>query len=589
MEYGRLVEVYEQLEKTTKRLEKTKILATFLKDCPKEDVEMVFLLVQGLVFPSSDNRKIGIASKMIVKSIAGATGLSSTDIEKHWKKTGDLGTSIQELITKTKQHTLFHEDLTVNKVFMNVRKLATIEGTGSSDIKVKIISELLTSATPSEARYIARTVLEDLRVGLGEGTLRDAIALSYYWRINHTESTAQQVDEIFFGEDSELKKIRDEVQKAYDITNDYAQVAQILADNDINALQTLQLNPLKPIKVMLAQKVVDVKEGFETVGTPCALEYKYDGFRMIIGKEGDTIIIHTRRLENVTTQFPDVIERIKNNVDAHSCIIDCEAVGYDSKSGKYVPFQQISQRIRRKYDIEKLAEEIPVELNIFDILYYNGESTIQKPFIERRALIEKIVREQKQHIKLSTKIITDNEEQAKAFYHESLNAGNEGIMLKTLNAEYKIGSRVGFMIKLKPVMETLDVVIVAAEWGEGKRAGWLTSYTVAVYDEASNEYVEIGKFGTGIKEKLDENSTSEDASFGQLTELLRPHISSEDGREVRIKPEIVVEIKFEEIQKSPSYSSGYAMRFPRLVRVRDDRGPEDISTLDFVEKLYKGQ
>jgi DNA ligase-1 len=589
MDYIQLTELYEKLESTSKRLEKTIILAEFLKNCPKKDVDKIMLLVQGIVFPKSDDRKIGVASKLIVKALNIASGITTDDIEKTWKKTGDLGLTSEELIKKKRQHTLFSQDLTVDKVFSNIQKLATIEGLGSTDVKLKTIAELLTSAKPKEAKYITRTVLEDLRVGLGEGTLRDAIAIAYYER--HGGKVDLESKDPSFGGGSELVKIRDSIQEAYDVTNDYAIVAQMIIDDDINILQTLELNTQKPVKVMLAQKAKNVSEAFETVGRPAAIEYKYDGFRMLIGKHGDKVTIHTRRLENVSAQFPEVVKLIRENITTESCIIDGEAVGYNPQTKKYVPFQNISQRIKRKYDIEQMAKDVPVELNIFDIIYYDGKSTIKETFSERRKLIEKIIKEKPFHIRLAQQVITDNDNDAEKFYKKSLDAGNEGVMFKNINAPYKPGSRVGTWIKLKPVMETLDVVIVAAEWGEGKRTGWLTSYTVAIYDEDTDNYLEIGKFGTGIKEKKGEEDLNDEniVSFNELTEALKPYIITEKGREVTIKPNIVVELKFEEIQKSPSYSSGYALRFPRLVRIRMDRRPDESSTLNQVEGFYKEQ
>jgi len=582
MEYSQLSDLYERLEATSKRLEKTKILSDFLTGCTPKEVDKILLLAQGLVFSKFDERKIGIASKLIIKALSIATGISTDDIEKSWKKTGDLGLTTEDLIKKKKQHTLFSQSLTVDKVFNNIQKLATFEGTGSTDTKLKTIAELLTSAKPKEARYIVRTLLEDLRVGLGEGTLRDAIAIAYYER--HGGKVNLESKDPSFGGGSELTKIRDSIQEAYDVTNDYALVAQMIMDEDIDKLAKLELDTQKPVKVMLAQKAKNIEEAFETVGRPAILEYKYDGFRMIIGKHGDKVSIHTRRLENVSAQFPEVVKLIKENVKADSCIIDGEAVGYDPKTKKYVPFQNISQRIKRKYDIEAIAKDIPVELNLFDIVFLNGKSLIKTPFIERRKILEKIVKEKEYRIRLAQQTKTDKDSEAEKFYQKSLNAGNEGVMFKNMNAPYKPGSRVGTWIKLKPIMETLDLVIIAAEWGEGKRAGWLTSFTLAVLDQDNDEFLEIGKFGTGIKEKEEEGT-----SFEQLTELLKPSIISEKGRDVRIKPNIIVEIKFEEIQKSPSYSSGYALRFPRLVRVREDRGPDEASTLDQVEKMYKEQ
>lgn len=583
MNYVNLADLYQKLESTNKRLEKTKYLSDFLKNCPGKKTDIILLLLQGLVFKKYEDKNIGIASKLIVKALNTATGIPIEEIEKNWKKTGDLGLSAEELIKKKKQKTLFSEELTVDKVYNTIRKLADIEGTGSVDLKLKTISELLTSAKPIEARYIVRLLLEDLRVGLGEGTIRDAIALAYYEKKEKKEVLMENIQGLF-SKDSELTKIRDKIQEAYDITNDYSEIAKKIMEEGINSLENLELNVLKPVKVMLAQKVKNIKDGFEKVGKPCAIEFKYDGFRMIIGKKQDKIIIHTRRLDNVTKQFPEVVEIIKKNVNADSCILDGEAVGYDPKTKKYVPFQNISQRIKRKYDIETMSKEIPIELNIFDILYYNNESLLNRPFKERRKILEKIITKKDLKIKTAEQIITENEKEVESFYNKSLEAGNEGIMFKALNAPYKPGSRVGYMVKLKPVMETLDLVITAAEWGEGKRAGWLTSFTVSCYDEDTDEYLEIGKFGTGIKEK-DEEGTS----FEQLTELLKPLIIFEKGREVKLKPKIVVEVQFEEIQKSPSYSSGYALRFPRLIRIRADRRPDESSTIKQIENMYKEQ
>jgi DNA ligase-1 len=582
MLYSSLVDLYSKLESTSKRLEKTIMLAGFLKESSSKEVDKLLLLVQGMVFSKHDPRKIGIASKLVVKALNFATGARTEDLELSWKKTGDLGMTAQEFLKKKRQNTLFSEDLTMEKVFNNLQKLAGIEGVGSTDLKLKIIAELLTSASPHEARYVVRTLLEDLRVGLGEGTIRDAISVAYYEQ-NIRQLLVEDIEGLF-SKDSELTKMRDIVQEAYNITNDYSQVARILKEKDIAGLKELSIDPLKPLKVMLAQKVSNLEEGFDCVGMPAVLEFKYDGFRMLIGRGNDELIIHTRRLENVTRQFPEVAILVKDNVKSKSFIIDCEAVGFDPNTHKYVPFQNISQRIMRKYDIEQIAGALPVELNVFDILYYEGKSMIDTPFSERRKILEKIIHPKIYAIKLAEQITTDSEAEGEKFYRKSLAAGNEGIMLKSLDAPYKPGSRVGYMVKLKPVMETLDLVIVAAEWGEGKRAGWLTSFTVACYDSDSDEFLELGKFGTGIKEKEDEGT-----SFEGLTELLKPNIISEKGRTVIIRPNIIVEISFEEVQKSPSYSSGYALRFPRLVRVREDRGPDEASTLYQIEQMFKGQ
>jgi len=584
MLYSNLVELYEKLEGTTKRLEKTYHLSEFLKKASKEDIKILILLLQGRVFPEWDERKIGVALRLIIKSLNIATGISIEKIEENFKKTGDIGNTASNLIKGKEQKTLFSKELTIKKVFDNLQKLATMEGLGTIDKKINLIAELLTSATQDEAKYIVRTLMGELRVGLGEGTIRDAIVWAFFEK--EIGFTYDKKENNFNVNDREkYNSIIETLQEGYDILNDFSDVALIAKEYGLKGFQNIKLEPGKPIKVMLAQKVKDIKEGFERVGSKCAAEYKYDGFRIQIHKNHGKIVLYTRRLENVTKQFPEVVSYIKEHVKGDSFILDSEAVGYDPKKGKYIAFQKISQRIKRKYDIDKLAKEFPVEVNIFDVVFYEGENYLKIPFKKRRELIEKIVVSPvAKKIRLAEQIVSDSEKEIDKFYKKSLEAGNEGIMMKALDAPYKPGSRVGYMVKLKPVMESLDLVIVGAEWGEGKRAEWLSSFIVACRDTETGEYLEIGRVGTGIKEKEEGG-----VSFMQLTEMLKPLIVYEKGKIVKVRPEIVIEINYEEIQKSPTYGSGYALRFPRLVKIREDRRPDEINSLEEIKELYYSQ
>jgi len=585
MDYLELVETYRQLESTTKRLQKTFLLAEFLKIAPTKELEKITLLAQGKVFPDWDERVIGIAARLVIKAIGVATGVDAEKIEESWKKTGDLGDVAEKMVGKKKQSTLFSQKLTVTKVFDNLQKLAELEGPGTVDRKVQLVAELLTSAKPLEAKYIIRTILGELRVGLGEGTLRDAIVWAFFGKEIGLKYDAKENELVLPDKNrDEYNKYLVAVQEAYDAANDYAVVAEVAKEKGIRGLQNIELAPGKPIKVMLYQKAIDMADAFETVGKPAALEYKYDGFRMQIHKFSGKIIIYTRRLENVTKQFPEVVEFVKENVDGSSFILDCEAVGFDRKTGKYRPFQEVSQRIKRKYSIEEIGQKFPVELNIFDIVYYDGKNLTKVAFEERRKILAKIVANKKLKIKIAEQIVTGDDKEADKFYKDSLKAGNEGVMVKNLQGIYKPGSRVGYGVKVKPTMETLDVAIVGAEWGEGKRARWLSSFMIAVRDPETNELLEIGRVGTGIKEKEEEG-----VSFAQLTEMLKPLIIEEKGKEVKVRPKFVIEINYEEIQASPTYSSGYALRFPRLCKLREDRRVDEISTLDEVKKLYYGQ
>ncbi len=555
MDYKELVEVYKELESTTKRLEKTEILAKFLKKVSKDDIREVMYLSQGKVFPPWDERKLGMSGQLVVKAIVLASGSSKVEVDKMFRKIGDYGEIARDLIKDKKQGTLASQKLSIKKVFENMRKLSSLEGVGTVSRKIGLIAELLSNAKPEEARFIVRTVLEQLRIGIAEGIIRDALAQAYNVDVK-------------------------EVERAYDLLVDYAEVAEAVRGGHMGRIK---LKPGRPIKVMLAPRVEDILEAFKAVGKPAQFEYKLDGFRVEAHYDGKEIKLYTRRLEDVSKQFQDVVEVVKEHVKGESFILDCEVVGIDAKSGKYLPFQKISQRIRRKYNIEDMAKKFPVELNVFDIMYYNGKNLISSSLEERRKILEKIVKEKNKKIVLTKKLVTSSEKDAEKFYNDSLKAGNEGVMVKNVEAKYKAGRYVNGWVKLKPVMQELDLVIVGAEYGTGKRAGVLSSYIFACRDPDSGEFLSCGMMSSGIKEK------GEDLTYEKVTKMLKPLIVSTKGKEVVVKPEIVMEISYEEIQKSPTYKSGYALRFPRFSRLRDDRTADEINTIGDIERLYKFQ
>ncbi len=339
------------------------------------------------------------------------------------------------------------------------------------------------------------------------------------------------------------------------------------------------------MKVMLGPKAESIEQAFEALGKPLAVEYKYDGFRVMIHKNKSGIKIFTRGLENVTKQFPEIKEYIEKYVKGDSFILDCEAVGYNKKTKEYTPFQAISQRIRRKYDIEKIQEELPIELNVFDIIHYNGKSLSEEPFKKRAELLRKIITPNKYKIVPSTMIIASTEEEVEAFYKKALKDNQEGVFLKNLNSTYKSGRRVGNWLKLKPSDKDLDLVITGAEYGTGKRSGWLSSFILSCRGKEEHEFLEIGKVGTGIKEKDEQ----EGVSFDELNELLKPLIIKEEGKDVKIKPKIIVAVTYQEIQQSPNYSSGWALRFPRITTLRPDKPLSEIATIYEIEKDVEKQ
>ena len=571
MKYKELAEFYEAASSTPKRLEKTEILVKFLKKIASSGKELdrdVLYLLLGDIYPEYDERRIGISTQIAIKAISKATGINETNVLHEWKVLGDLGKVAKALTAKRKQSTLHTGVLTTEKVLENLRKLPELIGKGTVGKKLDLITELLSSASPVEALYLIRTLIGDLRIGLKESTVRDAMAKA------------------FFSENKEApKKIQDIIDKS----NDLASVFNIVKDGKIDEFEKIHLEIGKPIKAMLAQKAKNIKEAFESVGKPAAIEYKYDGFRLIIHKKGDKVIFFTRRLENVTKQFPEVVSYVQKYVKGDSFILDSEAVGFNKKTKEYMPFQDISQRIRRKYDIEKLQSELPVEINVFDILYYNGKSLLNEPFEKRTVLIKKIIKNHPYKIIHSKQIITSDETAAERFYKQALKDRQEGVMFKNLEAHYQPGSRVGHMLKVKPEERDLDLVITGGEYGTGKRGGWLSSFILSCKtSKLKDEFLEIGKVGTGIKEK----STKESGigiSFHELTEKLKPYFKEEHGKTVKIKPKVVVSVTYQEIQKSPNYNSGFALRFPRFTALRPDKHPSETATLDEVKKDFENQ
>ena len=562
MLYKKLAEFYKEASENPSRLKKTEILAKFLREIHEQDKDVLYLLL-GDIYPEYSEKKIGISSRLAIKAISKATGTENSEIVKEWKILGDLGKVAHKLKKKKRQTTLGKKELTTQKVLENLRKLPELEGKGTVEKKLSLIVELLASASDLEALYLVRTLIGDLRIGLKESTIKEAIASA------------------FFNDDKESAK---KIQDAIDRSNDIVKVFEMAKRGKLNEIENVSLEIGKPIKVMLAQKAKTIEDGFEQVGKPCAIEYKYDGFRMLIHKKGDDVILFTRRLENVTKQFPEVVDYVKKYVDGKSFILDSEAAGVDKKTKEYRPFQEISQRIKRKYDIEKIMEELPVEINVFDIIYHDGKSLLGEPFEKRTTLIKKIISNQRFKIIHSRQIITDDEKKAKEFYKQALKDRQEGVMMKRLDSIYQPGSRVGFMLKIKPEENDFDLVIVGAEFGAGKRSGWLSSFILACKDEKSGKFLEIGKMGTGIKEK-----TEEGVSFEELTNLVKPLIEKEEGKEVKIRPKLVVSVKYQEIQKSPTYSSGFALRFPRFTALRPDKPLSEITTLKEVEGDYGKQ
>ncbi len=552
MLYSELARTYEKLETTPAKKEKTSIVAGLLKKSG-EDLERVVYLLTGSVFPVWEKKEIGVAGNLMIRAISLATGFPETEVAGKFRETGDLGKTAEFCVSGKKQRSLVKRDLTVASVFDTLRKVCVQEGPGSVDRKISLVASLLSSASPLEARYITRTVLEDLRIGVAEGILRDAISQAF--------SVGASL-----------------VENAWYLNPNYAEIARIARDSGEEGLKKVDLEFGRPVAVLLAEKAGSLKEALRAYEN-FAVETKYDGLRMVIQKSGGRVWIFTRRLEDVTAQFPDVRElALKSLPDG--VVVDGECVAVEGE--RPLPFQVLSQRIQRKHGIGKMAEKIPVRVFLFDLIYREG-LLFDRPLSERRGLLEKIVSES-ENFRLAEHLRNPDERRAEEFYRASVSSGNEGVMVKNLDSGYHPGRRVGYWLKVKPVMENLDLVIIGAEYGTGKRAGAFSSFILGCRDPDTGEFLECGMVGTGIKEKSEEG-----LSFTDLTEMLKPLVESEEGKRVRVRPEVVVEVAYEEIQRSPHYSSGYALRFPRFVRLRPDKSPEEADTAERIERLFRLQ
>ncbi|MFH0890368.1 MAG: ATP-dependent DNA ligase [Candidatus Aenigmatarchaeota archaeon] len=560
MRYLELAKVYEKLETTASKLEKASIVAKLFSGSG-DSLAQVVMLSNGRVFPDYEATELGIATKLVTKAISKAVGISEEKVEAKFTAIGDLGLAVEYFASDKKQGTLGKENLTVDKVFRTFREMAKQSGSGSQERKLSLISSLITSATPLEAKYIIRTLLGQLRVGIAEGVIRDAIARAFNVNSNSVEN-------------------------AWNIKSDFSEIAVVAKKHGEEGLKRIKLELGKSVQVLLAEKAPDLKTALESFDNP-AVEWKMDGMRSQMHKKGSKVWIYTRRLENVTRQFPDLVKLVLESVKSDGCIIEGEIIAVDAKTREPRPFQVLSQRIQRKHEIDRMVREIPIQANIFDIVYADGEQLFDKPLKDRRKVLEAIIKPVKGKLQVIDQLVTKDLKKAEKYYSDALKAHQEGVMIKNLDAVYVPGRSVaGGWLKVKPVMENLDLAIIGATWGTGKRSGWLTSYVLAVRDPDTNRFLECGMMSTGIKEKKDDPT---DVTYEDMTKMIKPLIEREENGIVRVRPKIVIEVRYEEIQKSSNYSSGFGLRFPRFFRIRSEKSEKECETLERMQTLYEMQ
>lgn len=549
MKYENLVNVYEKLNNTTKRLEKTEILSNFLKTVDSKLLPPVTLMCLGKVFPSWSEEEQGIGDKLVMKAVADVAGVSVDEVEDKVRDEGDIGAASEVLVKNKKQMTFFSQPLTIEFVYNNLRKLTKISGNRSTSRKISIILELLSSASAVESKYICRTIVEQLRIGVGEGIIRDGIAGA-------------------FGID------KDVVERATMLTNDLGLVAKVAKDEGAEGLQKLNLRAGRPVKLMLAQLSEGIDISINEMGLALC-ETKYDGIRCQIHKHNGEVTLFTRRLENITKAIPEIVEAIETAFPDSDFIVEGEIIA--TRNGEPLSFQHILRRVRRKYNIKETMENIPVELYLYDLLYYK-EPLIDNPIKTRRETLESIVNTTDM-IHLSKLVLCgpENIDDAKELFEESIKGGHEGIMIKNAYEPYIPGIRGKKMLKYKAEPENLDVVVVGGTKGIGKRGEFIGSYLIALQDEDEN-LKPIAQVGTGLSDEQLEN----------LTEKMEEYKISQKGTKITVEPKIIFEVAYSEIVKSPEYEGGYSLRFPVVKRIREDKGLKDIDTIERLESLYKG-
>ncbi|HEX69071.1 MAG TPA: ATP-dependent DNA ligase, partial [Candidatus Bathyarchaeota archaeon] len=454
MRYSLIADAYEKIEATTKRLEMTDYLVELLKNTPKELIDKVVYLTQGKLYPDFMGIEIGVAEKLAIRAIAKASGHSEKEIEEDLKKTGDIGETAQNFIAKKKQVTLFQQPLTVQKVYETLDKMAKATGEGAMDLKVSLLAGLLANASPKEAKYIVRTVTGKLRLGIADMTVLDALAIAY-------------------GGGKEARQL---LERAYNISSDLGRVAKTLVEEGLEGIKKFRVVIGEPIRPMLAERLSSPHEILEKLGGKCAAEYKYDGERIQAHKNGEKVLLFSRRLENITSQYPDAVELLKKHVKAEEAILEGECVAIDPDTGDMLPFQELMHR-RRKYGIEKAMEEYPVSLFMFDVLYVDGKDLTLEPYPVRRKYLNEII-EEGERIRIAEYLITDNPEELEKFFLEAVEKGCEGLVCKSVmnDSIYRAGARGWLWIKYKrdyksEMTDTVDLVVVGAFHGKGRRAG----------------------------------------------------------------------------------------------------------------------
>jgi DNA ligase-1 len=578
LDFKPVVETFEQMEQTSSRLALTDYLVALLKETPPAIIDKVVYLIQGKLYPDYEGIELGVAEKMVIRAIASSSGKGLSQIEKIYQKTGDLGDAAGEAMKSKSQSTLFSEPMTVERVYSTFDRVARTAGPGSQETKLRLIGSLLNDATAAEGRYIIKFVMGQLRLGIADYTVLDALALA------------------FTGD----KANRQVLENAYNVSSDLGTVAKLLATKGLEAVRSIKITLFKPIRPMLAERIRTAEEALERMEGRAAVEYKLDGERVQVHKGRDRVELFSRRLEKITSHYPEVVKAVRSI--KLEVILEGEVVAVHLQTGGYLPFQELMHR-RRKYGVEEAMENYPVVMNFFDVLYVDGKSKTDLAYLERRKILKKVIDSVKDDkVRLIEQTITDKPEEIDRFMAAAIEDGCEGVMIKQLSSTYRAGAREYAWVKLKreyrsELADTLDLVIVGALHGRGRRAGKYGALLLAAYDQNADMFQSVTKVGTGFT----------DVHLEQFYNELEKHVINqrharvETGMDMDVwfEPKIVIEVIASEITLSPSHTAaknvlrpgyGLALRFPKFTgKIRDDKKPEDATSIEEVVEMYKRQ
>jgi DNA ligase-1 len=578
MEFSIIAKTLENMEGTTKRLELTDFLVGLFKETPQDLLPKIVYLIQSKIRPDFEGIELGMAEKLAIRSLSKSSGTPVKKIQEIYQNDGDLGHSAEKILQLKKQTTFVNEPITLERVYDTFFKIAKTEGKGSQDMKIKYISSLLNDAMPIDGKFILKILLGTLRLGVADNTIIDALTIAF----------------------TGSKEKRHQVEDAYNVSSDLGKVAQVISEEGINGVEKFQISIFNPVRPMLADRVKSESEALEKMGKKFAAEYKLDGERVQVHLKNKQVILFSRRLENITKFYPDIVENISKSLKTREAILEAEAVAVNENTGEFLPFQELMHR-RRKYNLERAVSEIPITLNFFDVLYFDGKNCLGLSYEERRKNLEEIVVEDK-FAKLVPMVTVTTDDQIEDFLENSINSGCEGLMLKSLEGQYRAGMRGSNWLKLKreyrnELGDSLDLVVIGAFFGRGRRTGRYGTLLVATYNDENDTFSSICKVGTGF---TDEN-------LDQLYQILsnkvtlkkNQKINSEMESDVWFDPELVIEVVASEITLSPIHKtatniirkgSGLALRFPKFTgKIRLEKSAEDASTDREIVALYQGQ